>query len=308
MDLEIRHLRALSAIAEHGSVTRAAAALGVSQPALTAQLRRIEGVLGGEVFLRGRRGVEPTPFGEFVLSRTRAALGNIDDLLSRTPGAAAGAGAVVRFGAYESRLTVAVEERLAALLPEARTELQVAYYTGLLLDRVAAGRLDGALLADYPGFELRPPASVRWAAVATDPVHVVLPADHRAAGAGEVRLADLAEEDWVVPPSDGTGWPEHLLRACEQAGFRPRARYQLEQTGMRTALVAAGRAVSACQALHPPMDGVVVRPLAGEPMRMRLLLVWHRDGALAGCAQDLVAAVREEHRAASREAAAVRGG
>ncbi|MFH8370599.1 LysR family transcriptional regulator [Streptomyces sp. NPDC018031] len=304
MQLEIRHLRALSAIAEHGSITRAAAAIGVSQPALTAQLRRIEALLGGEVFTRGRHGVRSTPFGQFVLSRTRAALSNIDDILSRIP--VAPSEPVVRFGAYESQLTVDVEDRLTALLPGVRTELQVAYYTGLLLDRVSTGRLDGALLADYPGFELRPPPQVRYAEVATEPVMVALPSAHPAAAATEVRLADLADEDWVLPPSDGTGWPEHLVEACERAGFRPRARYRLEQTGMRAAVVSAGRAVSACQSSYRVGDGVVVRPLVGEPVRMRLLLVWHRDGALAAHAPALVEAIRAVHREATRAAGTTR--
>ncbi|GAA3378722.1 LysR family transcriptional regulator [Streptomyces sannanensis] len=307
MQLEIRHLRALSAIAEHGSVTRAAAALGISQPALSSQLRRIEAFLDGEVFTRGRHGVRPTPFGEYVMSRTRAALRNIDDLLDRAPGQA-GPQSVVRFGAYESPLTLEVMERIAALLPGARTELQVAYYTGRLLDRIATGRLDGAMLADYPGFELRPQPVVRYAEVTTEPVHVALPAGHPAAAQEEVRLADLADEDWVLSPSDGTGWPEHLLDECERAGFRPRARYRLEQTGMRTELVAAGRAVSACQASYRGGEGIAVRPIAGGSVRMRLLLAWHRDSVLAPHAPVLVEAVREVHRRATgRPGTAARG-
>ncbi|MGH8795377.1 MAG: LysR family transcriptional regulator, partial [Stackebrandtia sp.] len=47
MEVELRHLRAVCAVADAGSVSKAAAALGISQPALTAQLRRIEQSLGG---------------------------------------------------------------------------------------------------------------------------------------------------------------------------------------------------------------------------------------------------------------------
>ncbi len=50
MELELRHLRTLRAIAEAGNLTRAATALGLAQPALSAQLRRIERALGGELF------------------------------------------------------------------------------------------------------------------------------------------------------------------------------------------------------------------------------------------------------------------
>ena len=52
MDIELRHLRVICAIAESGSVTKAAASLGLAQPALTAQLQRIERALGGPLFDR----------------------------------------------------------------------------------------------------------------------------------------------------------------------------------------------------------------------------------------------------------------
>jgi len=88
MELEIRHLRVICMVAKTGSVSRAAAALRVSQPGLSAQLHRIERMLGGTLFERRPQGVAITPFGEMVLARARAILPTIDDL-SR-PGSADG--------------------------------------------------------------------------------------------------------------------------------------------------------------------------------------------------------------------------
>lgn len=62
MELELRHLRVLCAIADAGGVGRAAAALGYTQPAMSTQLRRIEGLLGEGVFLRSSAGVELTAY------------------------------------------------------------------------------------------------------------------------------------------------------------------------------------------------------------------------------------------------------
>lgn len=58
----MRHLRALCAIADAGSLHQAARRLGVSQPSLTTQLRRIENSLGAELFRRERTGCRPTPW------------------------------------------------------------------------------------------------------------------------------------------------------------------------------------------------------------------------------------------------------
>src|SRR5262245_26615868 len=80
MDLELRHLRVVCAIADAGSVTKAASALGLAQPALTAQLQRIERALGGLLFERDRRGARATPLGELVLSRARVLLPAIKGL------------------------------------------------------------------------------------------------------------------------------------------------------------------------------------------------------------------------------------
>ncbi|MFJ4674397.1 LysR family transcriptional regulator [Kitasatospora sp. NPDC088783] len=80
MDLELRHLRVLRAIADSGSVGRAAAAIGVSQPATSTQLRRIERRLGAAVFDRTAAGVVPTIFGAEVLAAAREVLAWVDRL------------------------------------------------------------------------------------------------------------------------------------------------------------------------------------------------------------------------------------
>ena len=70
----MRHLRMVVAVAESGSVTKAAAALGIAQPALTAQLNRIDRSLGGNVFVRDRFGARPTELGELILRHARVLL------------------------------------------------------------------------------------------------------------------------------------------------------------------------------------------------------------------------------------------
>ncbi|AHH97561.1 hypothetical protein GCM10010174_03010 [Kutzneria viridogrisea] len=80
-ELEFRHLRVVRAVAEAGSVNRAATQLGISQPGLTAQLKRIERVLGGELFKRGPDGAQPTALGSFVLNRADAVLADLRALV-----------------------------------------------------------------------------------------------------------------------------------------------------------------------------------------------------------------------------------
>lgn len=88
----MRHLRALCAIADTGSLHKAARQLGMSQPSLTTQLRRIENSLGAELFSRERTGCRPTPLGRAVLSRARPLVAEMAALVVEAKAAAARAG------------------------------------------------------------------------------------------------------------------------------------------------------------------------------------------------------------------------
>src|SRR6266545_1586772 len=72
--LEARHLRIVRAIGDTGSLTKAAVVLGLTQPALTHQLHRMERLFGGALFVRDRRGARPTTLGMHVIERARFVL------------------------------------------------------------------------------------------------------------------------------------------------------------------------------------------------------------------------------------------
>jgi LysR family hydrogen peroxide-inducible transcriptional activator len=74
----VRQLESLVAVAEHRGFRRAAASLGISQPALSAQVQAAEQLLGVQVFERDRRSVLVTPAGEDVIGRAREALAALD--------------------------------------------------------------------------------------------------------------------------------------------------------------------------------------------------------------------------------------
>lgn len=69
--LRQRHLVLLENIARHGTLTRVAAATGISQPAATKALAELEAIFGAPLFLRTGRGMQPTPLGELALVRAR---------------------------------------------------------------------------------------------------------------------------------------------------------------------------------------------------------------------------------------------
>ncbi|QGN48924.1 LysR family transcriptional regulator [Micromonospora sp. WMMD558] len=287
MNLELRHLRVVCAIAETGSVTKAASALGLAQPALTAQLQRIERTLGGPLFERDRRGARPTALGELVLARARVllpAMKGLQDEAARLAGAG-DAPRRYRFGGVNSPILGRLVHRLAAEQPHAQITTYASWSVDELAQLVAGGRLDFALTGVCGDSSPSGEFGLCWREVSIDPVHVLLPEPHPLADRDEIRLEDLRHEQWVAAPGDGC-FGDCFAAACARAGFTPRKVYEADVRGCLD-LVDAGEAIALCQATFRPVAGLVTRRLAGIPLRWRLMLGWHPDAPAARVA-DLV--------------------
>jgi DNA-binding transcriptional LysR family regulator len=284
VDLELRHLRVVCAVAETGSVTKAAARLGLAQPALTAQLNRIERALGGPLFERDRRGARPTPLGDLVLARARVVLPAVEGLrdeVARLAGASE-ATTSYRIGSVGNSMAGGLVSRISEEQPDANVTTYTSWSAEDLAGMVAAGRVDFALVGvcgDAP-----PPSAhgLEWRLVATDVVGVLLPASHPLAGGREVNLADLADARWAATPGDGC-FGDCFAAACARAGFTPKPMYE---TDVRDCfdLVEAGQAVVLCRLTVREFPGVRTMPLAGAPLRWRHLLGWHPEAPAANLA------------------------
>lgn len=279
MELELRHLRLVCAVAEAGSVTKAAAQLGLAQPAVTAQLRRIERLLGGELFERGRHGVSPTPLGELVLTRARVLLPAARELAEE----AARLAAATRTGAAPARLRVGTTggpffAGMVRLLEKAEPTTEVvtsaSFRASELLEQVRSDRLDYALVGCCGEGGMPTAAEFAVRKVAVEPVCVMLTDQHPAAGLGEVPLSLLADEHWAWLPGDGC-LHECFVASCLRAGFTPKAGYETDAATC-IEMSRMGRAVTlALPTRRAP--GVVVRPIAGAPLRWVHVLVTRRE-------------------------------
>lgn len=291
MELELRHLRVVCAVAEAGSVTKAAAALGLAQPALTAQLHRIERVLGGPLFDRDHRGVRPTPMGDMVIARARLLLpamsGLRDDAARLSSNAGRDPGTPEHLSIGSS--TGAVLGRLIHHLNAAYADLQVSTHVSWSADDLAGmladGRLDFAVVGvcgDSP-----PPArsGLVWHTMAIDPVFVLVPASHPLASEDAVDLAELSEAQWVGTPGDGC-FADCFATACARAGFTPRNLYETDVVSC-VDLVESGRAIALCQATRV-VPGLVAVPIRGTPLRWRHVVGWHPDSSAAAFSDSLV--------------------
>ena len=301
MNLELRHLKVVCAIAETGSVTKAASLLGLAQPALTAQLQRIERTLGGPLFDRDRRGARPTALGELVLSRARVllpAMKGLQDEAARLAGAGADDAVMsrYRFGTLGGPVIGGLVHRLSETQPDAQITTHASYWVDELAHMVIAGKLDFAQVgvcgdaipsADY---------GLVWQTVAVDAVCVLMPEDHRQAKGVDIDLAELAEEGWAAGTGDGC-LAECFAAACARAGFAPKRVLESDVRGV-VDMVESGLAIGICQPTFRPPAGLTHRPLKGAPLRWRQVLGWHPDSPGARVAPKLMSLALESYQEA----------
>lgn len=280
----MRHLRVICVVAETGSIGRAAAALRVSQPSLSAQLHRIERMLGGKLFVRRNHGVTTTSFGEMVLTRCRAVLPTIDELSRATTRITLGAlgtePRLLRLGTVNAPLLPALVTGLRERFPNATITTHGEGSPTPLVHMVAGGLLELAVAGENPVYELPVRPEVVYHTVATEPVFALLAADHPLAARAEIDLADLAGECFGLPRPDDDRTHEYYALACLAAGFEMRAMHDIEGTPLLD-LIRAGHAVTFCQATFRTSPGLAAVPLAGTPLWYRHVLIWPREGALA---------------------------
>ncbi|MEU3496720.1 LysR family transcriptional regulator [Kitasatospora cineracea] len=295
MDLELRHLRVLCAIADSGSVGRAAAAIGASQPATSTQLRRIERYLGAAVFDRTAAGVVPTTFGAEVLAAAREVLARVDRLGQAAAPDGERLHRELRLAAGCPALTPGTLARARQLRPELRFALTP--------PDDPERPFDLALLLDHPGSGLRATPALAARAVATEPVFVALPAAHPLRHHAEPALADLADERWLLPAADGGPWAGLLRTAGEAGAFAPAEVRELPY-GRREVLdlVAAGLGAALVPGSTAPVPGVAVKPLLGTPLWLRYVLLWRRATVGPQLADTLLGAAAAAHRELAAEA------
>ncbi|MFD5247805.1 LysR substrate-binding domain-containing protein [Amycolatopsis sp. NPDC058340] len=294
MELELRHLRIMCAIAELGSITKAANTLGMAQPALTAQLKRIERTLGGKLFLRDHTGTRPTALGLLVLDRAKMVLPAVSSLHDEAARLAQHAGTgepvTLRLGSATGPMLGALLQRLGTTHPDIHVATHTSWSANKLADMTAEGALDFAFVGVCGDAGPPPEPGLRWRTLAHHPVFVLMSARDERAQRNEVELGALADERWCATPGDGC-FGDCFASACARSGFTPRSLYE---TDVLTCIemVESGHAVVLCQPLFHEIPGIVAVPIAGNPLSWRNLVGWSERGEMGPFAAEMIALSR----------------
>lgn len=285
--MELRQLAYLVAVAEEGSFTRAARREHVAQPAVSAQIRRLEAELGSVLLDRAPGTVTPTAAGAAVLPFARAALAGAAGVRA----AADELAGLVR-GHVAAGVVPSASGRLAdglAAFHDAHPGVEITLEedtSSALLDRVRAGTLDLALA----GLAGAPPPGLETATVLDEPLVAAVPEGHPLAGRRAVPLRRLAEQPLIALPR-GTGGRTALEDAFAAAGLAPRIAFEAGDPRVLMDLAARGLGVAVVPASAPAgrLHGVPLRPA----VRSRLVLAWRTGAAPSPAARALVEALHD---------------
>jgi molybdate transport repressor ModE-like protein len=197
--VRLRHLQLLVAIADHGTLKRAAEQVGMSQPAATQAIRELERLLELPLFERQARGMRASEAGRVVLPVVRQILQALEVSLEAIEAAQDGASGLLRVGVIPAAAVGLVAPALRAIADRyPRLRLQIFEGTPAhLLNELAAGGLHLVLtrrpteLGERFAFE----------PLGGDEAIVVASPRHPLAGRAQVSLDELAHYPWMVPPA-----------------------------------------------------------------------------------------------------------
>jgi LysR family hydrogen peroxide-inducible transcriptional activator len=279
-DVKLKDLRYLVAVADTRHFGRAAERCFVSQPTLSAQLKKLEGALGVQLIERQPKRVALTDAGEQIVARARRILEASAEVVTlarsyRDP--FAGRLRVAMLPTIGPYLLPHVAPALRKALP--RLELQLyEYQTAPLIEKLHGGALDLGILAlpvELDGLEARE--------LYQEPFNVALPEQHRLAKRATVRVEDLKDESLLLL-EEGHCLRDQALEVCNRVGALEKQDFRATSLETLRQMVATGTGVTllpelASRGAYGAARGVVTRPFA-RPVPVRHIgAVWRKTTA-----------------------------
>ncbi|MEJ1966183.1 MAG: LysR substrate-binding domain-containing protein [Gammaproteobacteria bacterium] len=294
-DLKLKDLRYLVALADERHFGRAARRSFVSQPTLSAQLKKLEGYLGVQLIERQPKQVTLTEAGEEIVARARLMLQASDEVLAlarsyRDP--LAGKLRIAMLPTIGPYLLPRVAREIHKALP--RLELQLyEYQTGPLLEKLNSGKIDVGILAlpvEMEGLEARQ--------LYEELFEVAIPRDHALAKKKEIKVEDLKDETLLLL-EDGHCLRDQALDVC--SGISVHEKQDFRATSLETLrqMVATGAGITLLPELAGRAGGgasrdVVLRPFVEPRPRRYIGALWRKSTARRP-AIDAVCKLIEKH-------------
>ena len=298
--MELRHLHYFVAVAEAENISRAALKLHVSQPALSRQIRDLEGELGFPLLERTAKSVRLTEAGRAFLVESRAVLQRADEAVKTARAIATGGRGELHLGYAPSptaRILPPTLRAFQATLPNVRVKLHD-LSTEEMLAGLREGKLQIALLVRPTPAMLR---GFRFEELIRDPMRLAVPPDHPFAQLRSIPLARAATEPWVaLSREDYPEYHEFLSALFSRTKEKPRIVEEYESTANLVSAIESGRGLAMAPQTLACSFGPRLKliPFSPTPEPLVIGAVWLKAGLsaaaerLLGCAKGAAASAK----------------
>lgn len=292
--IELRHLRAIVAVADELHFGRAATRLHLAQPALTKQIQQLEEALGVELIDRSRRAIALTPPGAVMAEEARRTLAQADHAAESAIRSGRGEIGTLRVG-FSASAPNGVFPHVIRAFRQRHPEVR------LVLKELWSSDQSEALLQDRLDVGFANPPAIDSPAIASEVLQqdrtiVAVHAGSRFARRAAIELSELAEEPFIAfPRATAPGRFDELIAACREAGFSPRIVQEVMELTATLGFVAAGLGCALLPATTRSLarDGVRYVELLGATPITPTVVAWRRDDD-AAVLQRFIAVARLE--------------
>lgn len=268
--LEVHAMQAFVVLSEELHFSQAARRLGMTQPAFSLLVRRLEERVGARLVERTTRHVRLTEAGRLFLGKTRLALSQMDEAVTLARLAASGARGRLSIGTIQSALYLRLGEAVLTF-KQMHPEIEVSLTHIGSPDQIQAvieGRLDVGIVR--PSL---PQATLQFDILTREGFAVAAPLDHPVMQQKSVALASLADESFIdYLSATGDVFPQFVAPYCRRAGFEPRFVAETNNTTTTLCLVAArmGIAIVPAWLANIVPHGIGCRPIPEIPAMIEL--------------------------------------
>lgn len=279
--MELYQLEYFVEVARQGSFTRAARKVGIVQPALSQQIKRLEEEFGTPLFVRDRRQARLTPAGDTLLEHAR-------QLLSLAQHARESIVGLARL--KHGRLSIAAIPAVSAFYLPAQINRFRRKHPGIelvILEESSTGVAEWVANGTAElGFMQLPEADARLdiRELLTEPHEVLVPVRHPLAGARSISLKQLADEPFIQYRGKVR---DAVAQACREAGFAPRIACATSELATVHALAEAGLGIAVLPRMAIPSSLRRVKsvPLARPQLLRTIGVAVRRDAPVSAAAR-----------------------
>jgi DNA-binding transcriptional LysR family regulator len=275
--MDLRHLQYFIAVAEELHFGHAAQKLGIAQPPLSQQIRRLEQELGVQLLHRTKRRVELTEAGRAFLEEARKILTQVKratEIAQRAGRGGLGRLAIGFLGPVTYSLLPSILKAFRRSYPDVEVELHE-FKTAELIEALRDRRVQVGFLRSPVHDKL-----LEVQPILREELLVALHQRHPLASRARIRFRDLAHESFLMPPRQlAPAFHEQLFNLCRQAGFTPKLGAEASQLQTIINLVAAGMGVTLVPESVRSLAGrgVVFKKLPEPQPMLEIAVAWRRD-------------------------------